>query len=533
MSKLSRPQSQEPQDQFVQPEQKGTCDSLPPGDFPSPVEYAMKRGDRFVPDQFIVTGVTGDIERVVARLPTQYRDLPQLQVRQIDLSILGRLSPPGREGEPSEEPGEGSSGEPEIRLRYQENRLANLVTRVYRLPENVALGDAISEFHENAITEDVGVYAEPNYLIGNPDIAGNPGCIEGGPAGPGTITGGGQQDFLEQWAFGCKGIGLRAPPKKPGGKGVRVAVFDTSPFSGPGKWRIPWIEPHLDLCVSHPQPLVHMRPEGDVVDYRDHGLFVASMVHAVARLSDIHLIRVLNEHNLGDLGTLVKALCDFLLADSQRRGGSLDRTVLNLSLGLRNEPGHRWPWLNKMKGDMETLDQVLQFVRMPPLDKEIPVVCLETVLAIARRSGAIVVAAAGNESDVNPQTVVPPMIPASYPFVIGVAGHNYDQGRSNFSNKGDIAAPGGDRREPPPLFTAAGKAADPKRWLIGLSMHKAQVDGYMYWMGTSFAAPLVSGLAARILGKPTPPGYVRAQIETDADPHPDANLGHKKAKVKD
>jgi hypothetical protein len=483
------------------------------------------RGERFVPNQIVITGPPGAIDNIVGNVRNTFPGLSQYPIQEIDLGTLRELLDTERDRQPSADSGE----EPGTECGLIADKLAGMVTRVYRLPEGVQVDQAIEEFYGQAPSSD-GVYAEPNYIIGNPDIGGLSGCIEGGPAGAGG-PGTGKTKFWDQWAFQQVGIGL-LPRKGPFlGKGTRVVLFDTSPFDKPGRWHIKWhdtkgVHP-LRICVSHPQPLAGEELADLNEDYRDHGLFGASLVHAVAPQSEIHLIRVLNRDNRGDLGTLVKALCDYMLQNRKAGKINLENTVLNLSLGLNGYVDAKHPRLRQVADHLRTADATLRFIRDSTEDDEIPVVYLQIVLGIACLAGAVIVAAAGNQSDQN--QVKEMMIPASYQSVIGVAGHNYDQARSSFSNKGQIAAPGGDLPPDPD-----DNIINPNDWLIGLSMKSEPDQGYMYWMGTSFAAPLVAGEAALDLGKGNSPGHVKNAIKTHvtpANPPGNPHLGAGCAKV--
>jgi subtilisin family serine protease len=135
----------------------------------------------------------------------------------------------------------------------------------------------------------------------------------------------------------------------------------------------------------------------------------------------------------------------------------------------------------------------------PPPDA-VAVVCLETLLRGAELLGATVVAAAGNES--SPQGAVPAEAPAAYDSVIGVSASNKDQKRSCFSNKGDVAAPGGDTYESSTDQCIGALAAEAEDVVVGLAPHTSPASGYARWVGTSFSAPLVSGLAALMLEHP-------------------------------
>jgi subtilisin family serine protease len=249
--------------------------------------------------------------------------------------------------------------------------------------------------------------------------------------------------------------------------------------------------------------------------FRDHGLFVSSMVHAVASQSHIHLIRVLNGHNLGDLPTLIAALRAFLERDAADRGGTLEGNVINLSLGLVDGSSQERHLLDMVRQRIADLDSRLGFPSFSSLGG-MPAVSLYSVLDRARRAGAVVVASAGNELEGRgPKDAE---APACYPFVIGVAGHTRGQQPSSFTKWGDIAAPGGHGKPVHQPLNEDGTIKHNDDWLVGLSMFSGQPTGYMYWMGTSFAAPLVAGGAARLLLMGEHPSNVRSRIESASPP---------------
>jgi subtilisin family serine protease len=225
-------------------------------------------------------------------------------------------------------------------------------------------------------------------------------------------------------------------------------------------------------------------------DVRDHGLFVAGLIHAVAPDSDIRLIRVLNEYGCGDLFTLNKALYRFI-AEMEAERGTLDGTVINLSLGV----------LKPALEDAESMEQETITID-PSLEvlAEDTVESLRAAVLLAHSQGAVVVAAAGNDSYVEGKPL-PPQLPAEYPFVIGVAGSNVYRDRACFSNWGDVSAPSGDARSDempgpcePKAIECSGDCAE-----AVISLVRSPDMDYAYWRGTSFSAPLASGLAALVL----------------------------------
>jgi subtilisin family serine protease len=170
---------------------------------------------------------------------------------------------------------------------------------------------------------------------------------------------------------------------------------------------------------------------------------------------------------------------------------------------------------------------------------------LQKAVNVAHDRGIVVVAAAGNDSGKD-SIPLSPHLPAAFPSVIGVAGSNINRQRSCFSNWGDVSAPAGDGAENPELVARLREAYGEKkvqesdcmpvvdkcdgRCAAGLtSLAKHLFDGqigYAHWSGTSFAAPLVSGLAALIqdqgakgvLPPPTwvPPAEVFAAVRCGA-----------------
>jgi len=361
------------------------------------------------------------------------------------------------------------------------------------------------------------VRAEPNWLSGHPwDPTGSPWDPTGSPWDPTGSSGAGSQSappelFLKQWAF--RQIDLFGAQEPVSGRGVRLGLFDTSPFDaveagGDGR-TLDWIrEPaplHLTL-TNYPVPAA----DNSARDLSNHGLFAAGLAHAVAPAAEIQLIRVLNQNNKGDLFTLNQALFDFILANmpGQRPEGLLG-VAINLSLGIRvppDEAGFNLP---------------------------VGVQSLRDVLRVAHCAGIVVVAAAGNDSANRPQPE-PAQLPANWLPIIGVAGSNQAGQRGCFSNRGDLAAPGGDGRpdrQDPSRCVPANDACDNEDCptaIIGPVLKTNDNTGFAYWSGTSFAAPLVAGLAALVMergGGQLSPQAVRRIIECSLTPAADAALG--------
>jgi hypothetical protein len=488
------------------------CSPLPPK--PAPRDLALREiGDeRFVRGQIIVTGPALGIDVV---LGTSDRLRASRLIHEIGLRPW--------------QPEEGSA--------LSTRDLESPVIRVYQVPEEIVeepIERLVSQFTQardlageqaRGLDRDLSalVHIEPNYVIGLPpdaEIQGNPECVEGGPAGKSVAAG--KNEFWRQWAFGTMGIRLI---QKDGSKmvrtvsamasGVRVGIFDTSPFPSAGGYNVEggpfsqstqgyhaaWQDQDLStlqMCVSHPDLTVSPFVTG-TTDICDHGLFVASLVHAVAPGCAVDLIRVLDDRGRGALDTLLYALGAYRDRAQDMGEDTLQRTVLNLSLSIYPPDGTQ------------------SFPRSQSLER---------LLSDLYAAGAVIVSSAGNDS-VKKTTAQPAMPPAEYGHVLGVAGSNIARGRAPYSNAGDVAAPGGDDRPGcNSIFRLLGARYDGR--IVGLSMNKSETSHYSYWSGTSFAAPLVSGLAALVIesfGVASGPQGVCERIKNRAIVAPDVSLG--------
>jgi hypothetical protein len=232
------------------------------------------------------------------------------------------------------------------------------------------------------------------------------------------------------------------------GEKVLVALFDSCPSTtklaklkgGAPNWL------HTYSCKS-PEPL-------DSGTFVDHGLFNASLIHFIAPSADIHLYQVLDGEMFGETAWLIAALDDFLkLAGDQP-------TVVNLSLGSACCGNGSMP-------------------------------AVEGILWELVRRGGVICAAAGNKARKarKPAAIPPSQMPAALPYVIAVAASNRQTIRASYSQRGDIAAPGGD---------TMGEGPDGFDDIIG--MGTSSPTGYIRMdCGTSFATPLAAGAAALAL----------------------------------
>ncbi len=459
--------------------------------------------------QIILTGPREGINGMVAAL--EEAGIPLRIVEACDLAYLEEQIEP-REQDLGYPPGRGADQEsaPGIRLPFHDPISGEPLNRdqgplgmnLYLFDkEQVSLADLLRRL--DPLSEEFGVFADPNYMTGhlakspcsNPfslegspfSLEGSPFSLEGSPDG-GLGSPARVDTFWPQWAFETIGVGeLRDGNIQATSEGVRVGVFDTSPFQSPGDYSFTVIEPALNLQVEHPFPMPPLKLSADLTgpapDVRDHGVFVAGLVHGVAWDTQIQLIRVLTADGCGDLFSLNKGVHQFISLNRDRRGLLL-RTVLNFSLGV-------------------TRPREMRLIDLAGLEDEIE--SLETALFEAFRRGAVIVAAAGNDS-VGGVLRLPSEVPADYPFVIGVAASNIRDEPACFSNSGDLIAPGADGQAGEmvctPLAQTCPAVADPDgscEWGL-ISLATTSETGLAYWVGTSFASPLVSGLSALAYG---------------------------------
>lgn len=259
----------------------------------------------------------------------------------------------------------------------------------------------------------------------------------------------------------------------------------------------------------------------------DHGLFVAGIIHDLAPKAKLECVRVLNDSGVGDLGTL----CHVLQTIQDRmEQENLGQVVINLSLEI-TPPDEYLPriWFGNdcclQAQDLVAMNQDIALLRLG----------LRMIIKSLATQGAVIVAASGNESNTNnhPPQRYGPRYPAAFPEVISVGavdnkGHatTYSDYPSLPPEDNGIATCGGSIPQSVPPATAQQSEPMPagaKTWAVVddaiagiysfsqypmlLANDEPPTDYpapqssncWAYWSGTSFAAPIISALAARIL----------------------------------
>ena len=321
-----------------------------------------------------------------------------------------------------------------------------------------------------------------------------------------------------------KGIEAICPEKELRGRGVAVAILDTAPclhdlVAAYEHWQK--VDPRLNRSDHHRLIQSLLRPDGplhvhpasydDLLRMRsvhldeheysmtDHGLFVAGIIHTIAPSAELHLVEVLNPDGVGDLQSIAEGL-DWVVQNLSQRP-----LVVNLSLILNIplEERHRQDGL--LITDRKSLERYGQ-----PLEW----MC-DLLYALQSR----VIAAAGNDGEERgnrPQA----RYPAAFDRIVGVGAlPKLDDppqaaGAASYSNLSDnpqivgITTLGGEATEGVPRNERVTLEAEGVLGLYigqfppgpGSGHGPPNINNWAWWCGTSFAAPIISGVTAAVLG---------------------------------
>ncbi|GAP63303.1 hypothetical protein ARMA_1726 [Ardenticatena maritima] len=230
-------------------------------------------------------------------------------------------------------------------------------------------------------------------------------------------------------------------------------------------------------------PLPESTPTTSTVSFDDllpyHGTMVASIVKTLAPEATVIGVRIINNHGV-TYSTDIRRAITWVLNNPTVDGKPLlhdpQKVIFNLSLGLR-------------RTQAETVQSCCTFY----------------TLNEAAQQGAWFTIAAGNDSAGRNENPAEPAAyghyyhtEATYQRIFGVAGTGQPNRLARYSNEGRFAAP------------ATGILLDPD-CVPGQAYH-AIGDKLVRWHGTSFAAPQVAALLARLLSLPTPPSNPKQHI---------------------
>jgi hypothetical protein len=233
----------------------------------------------------------------------------------------------------------------------------------------------------------------------------------------------------------------------------------------------------------------------------DHGLFVAGIVRDLAPHATIRLMRVLNDYGGGDLYNLFAALTDL---EAELVAGSITRLVINLSATIMPPP-RRLPylWFDDYTWPSRQLAEPIRALQHIEEGLRLLFECLY-------EEGALVVAAAGNDSlyaSQKGEPPAPPRAPARYDSVLSVTSVNSRHAPSLFANAANvapyqtgIAAFGGDHAG----AQDEGGLPDAVRGLYITTTFpegEQNTSGWADWCGTSFSTAMISALSARLMAQ--------------------------------
>ncbi len=391
--------------------------------------------------------------------------------------------------------------------------------------------------------------AAPDWLNGGSQSGGSP---TGGPGGRPAKA------IKPSYTVGQKKWQLNLPllevemPKMGDGSNVNVAILDTLPcletlaqiyyLEHKKEQEKPYTGHPLVLKLLKPAGQVHFYPASyedlaEIAGYRiecheypvaDHGLFIAGLINELAPQANLHLIQILNDYGVGNTTSLTHGLAKLtaLISNPDIKGP----WVVNCSFML-DVPncGHDdlLKFFPKIAEVEEWMKHCLRENPEPKGPHQDLVNMLEPVRAMCEfldkfNDGhtACVVAAAGNdcgktytENDcLQEKDRKRPYarFPAAFAEVIGVAALKHGK---------DSVTPGGDPANYSNLadrpmnvgFAALGGEEGEDKGVLGMYLgdfplgrdpnngafdFEVNTNGWGWWAGTSFATPMVSGLAA-------------------------------------
>ncbi|GAC1400161.1 MAG: hypothetical protein NVS4B12_05160 [Ktedonobacteraceae bacterium] len=263
----------------------------------------------------------------------------------------------------------------------------------------------------------------------------------------------------------------------------------------------------------------------------DHGLFVTGIIQSLAPNTNIEYVRVLNDFGIGDSGTLVAAL--EWIHDRMLPGNDLHNKPVVINMSLVMTPSDEDLFMNWFGDSCNCSPD--KHVEMMNDTKLLRTPLHVAIQALAVR-GAVLVASAGNDSNsIDMPGRIGPRYPAAFPEVLSVGAVDRQGEMAHYSNypqlapqHNGIATYGGG------VPTKADIDRDDIDAFVGLysaptypaleaknpplpEYPAPNKNAWAYWSGTSFATPIISAVAARILEYLQPQGlqarHVNAEVQ--------------------
>ncbi len=377
--------------------------------------------------------------------------------------------------------------------------------------------------------------AAPTWLTGGTPSTGGQGCPLTPPM---PVT-----DSCSNWHFKLPHLSDDLKSKK--GHGVTVFILDSFPergviaraarYAGDDNPLLAKVNESAKFDYSFMSGVEDVQEIGDTngtfvgkdvygrhypIHLEDHGLFIAGIIHDLAPRAQIECVRVLDDLCVGDVQVIAQAINQIYFRTALSSGDLYGKpVVVNLSLVIPND-------------DEAQSQGVETAVGSPAGSPNNPWASLEQPLKSLTALGAMVVASAGNEGDqreISVQFRPPALYPAAFayaPFsldgIIPVGAVDASGNVTSYScYPGDrgIATYGGETPPvvppSPPYPTSGNPDVRPTDMMRGIytsveypplsldppaQYYSAPNDhAWAYWVGTSFATPVVASLAARVL----------------------------------
>jgi len=255
----------------------------------------------------------------------------------------------------------------------------------------------------------------------------------------------------------------------------------------------------------------------EIMKLTDHGLFIAGIIHDIVPKAQIEVIRVLDDYAVGDLNMFLHALQ--YIRNRLGHGGDLYQKPVVINMSLVIPP----------KEKVQALGLDLN-VGGPNND---PYACVYRSLQSLVGLGAVIAASAGNDADLrqDPEGKRPPAnLPAAFanpPYsldnVVPVGAVDKDGRATSYScypGPLGVGTYGGElpKVEPPlpdPNVSPVITVTDAVRGIYSSETYPVLIApnpnvpapeypapnhrAWAYWVGTSFATPVITAVAARIL----------------------------------
>jgi hypothetical protein len=253
-------------------------------------------------------------------------------------------------------------------------------------------------------------------------------------------------------------------------------------------------------------------------DMSDHGPFIAGIVKQIAPGARAHVVEVLNQYGIGTVESIAAGF-DAVRELRKATGQSGRHAIVNCSFSMSIPVLVEKAAFRRKYSPHTSAGLPGPIVQMlTKLDPEWPSRLIDAVTRLESNggpgeSGCQIVAAAGNDSDAN--TIRPARYPARLGSILGVGALNANNSRASYSNYPDSPTKEGlmalgDGRS---LYTGRFPLLAPNNTVVAripanpnapatpkmAKLERALSRGLADWSGTSFAAPVVAGLLAKLV----------------------------------